>query len=92
MFCPKCGDRNSEEGGSCGRCGAPAAAGAPRAAAVSKKMKIGIGIATVVIPVVGIVMGFIYMRDENKEKREAGRIWLWAGVAMGVLYLMSALQ
>lgn len=99
MFCPKCGHRNPDEAKFCGRCGestvAPVAAPlgadpsgkAGESGAVSTGMKVGISIATVVIPLIGIVMGILYLRDANPQKKSAGRLWLWIGIGMIVFYL-----
>jgi hypothetical protein len=48
-------------------------------------MKIGIIVGTVFIPLLGIVMGLIYMNDANPEKKAVGKLWLYVGIGMTVL-------
>ena len=50
--------------------------------AVSKELKIGILIGTVIIPLLGIIMGLIYMNDPNPEKKAVGKLWLYVGIGM----------
>jgi hypothetical protein len=64
----------------------PAYTGAPSfAGVVSPGLKWGVGIASVLVPLVGFIMGIIYMVDANLEKKAAGKLWLilaCAGMAM----------
>jgi TIR domain len=46
------------------------------APAVSKGLKIGICIASVLNPILGVVMGILYMKDANPEKKAVGKLWL----------------
>jgi len=96
MFCQKCGKENLEEAGFCGFCGAPLAptarapVSAPPATSgaqpVSNGLTIGICIASLFIPLVGIIMGGIYMSDANPAKKSAGKLWLIVGAAVMVFY------
>jgi len=97
MFCPKCGTSNPDEARFCGKCSAPIQAPgplphppppAPGSTAVSQGMKIGISIGTIIVPLLGLIMGGIYMADANPEKKAAGKLWLLIGAGMIVLYCL----
>lgn len=49
---------------------------------VSSGLNIAIIIATVIFPIVGIAMGFTYLRKEHPDAKKAGKTWLWLGVVM----------
>jgi hypothetical protein len=49
-------------------------------------MKIGIIVGTVFIPLLGIIMGLIYMNDPHPQKKAVGRTWLYVGIGIVVLY------
>ena len=100
MFCPHCSYNNPAEAKFCAKCGKslqfanPAdnsqsnfnSGGKPT---VSEGMKWGILIATVFIPIIGIVMGIIYLQDPNPEKKAAGKLWLYGGGIMAFVYMLS---
>jgi len=103
MFCPKCGFENPDEARFCGKCAAPMPAGpaapvtppvwgtvpAPGAAtAVPSGLKVGIGVVSVLLPIVGFIMGIIYLVDQNPEKKSAGKLWLILACAGMVMYCM----
>jgi len=54
-------------------------------AVVSKKFFIGILIATAFIPLVGVVMGILYLRKELPEEKKAGKTWLITGIGFMIL-------
>jgi hypothetical protein len=90
MQCPKCGFENPPEAKFCGKCGEPMQTAAPPTPppggqVVSQGMKIGIIVGSIFIPLLGIVMGAIYMNDPNPEKKKIGRLWLY--VALGIIAL-----
>ncbi len=99
MFCPKCGQQNPDEAKFCGKCGAPISAAAapppqhsaPRAAsdtgAVSPAMKNGMLAASIVVPIVGIVVGVVFLLDANPEKKAAGKLWLIVGIVAAVVWM-----
>jgi len=62
--------------------------------AVSSGLKIGICIATVFVPILGLVMGVIYMKDANPEKKAVGKLWLIVGIAAALFFCLisSALR
>ena len=100
MYCAKCGFENPDEARFCGKCAAlmPRVPGAPAPAgygptppladanAVPSGLKLGIGISSVIIPLLGFIMGIIYMIDSNPAKKSAGKLWLLLGVAGMVMY------
>lgn len=91
MQCPKCGFENPPQAKFCGKCGEPMKAPEPAPApppggeAVSQGMKTGIIIGSIFIPLLGIIMGAIYMNDPNPEKKKVGRLWLY--VSLGIIAL-----
>jgi hypothetical protein len=103
MFCPSCSHKNFDEAKFCAKCGAPmrvpAASSPPPASQVistpggvpivSNGMKWGITAGTVVFPLLGLVMGVIYMRDPDREKKAVGKLWLGVGIGVVVLYIIS---
>jgi uncharacterized membrane protein YvbJ len=104
MFCPQCGTDNPEEARFCGKCAAPMpranakAQPAPWGAgatgsqpAVSSGLKTGIAITSVLLPIVGLVMGIMYMADANPEKKSAGKLWLLVACGVMVVYCLIGL-
>jgi uncharacterized membrane protein YvbJ len=95
MKCSQCGHENLPQAKFCAKCGAPIAVAATQptpsvpataaSGAVSKELKIGIIVGTVFIPLLGIIMGLMYMNDANPEKKAVGKLWLYVGIGMAVL-------
>lgn len=98
MFCPSCGQPNPDEAKFCGKCGgAVSAATAPKASQVtsdapkdtgviSPGMKNGMIAASIILPIVGIVVGIMFMLDANPAKKEAGKLWLIIGIIAAVVW------
>jgi uncharacterized membrane protein YvbJ len=93
MFCPQCGTDNPNGARFCGSCGAslphaarPAQPGDPQHEGVSQGLKIGVAVASLIIPLIGIILGIIYMLDSNPQKNAAGRLWLLVGGGVVVFY------
>src|SRR5947207_14154981 len=96
MNCPSCGQENPADARFCAACGKPMPTiptvvttgntqeftRPPTPAAVSDGLKLGIAIGTVFMPLLGIVMGIIYMNDPNPEKRSVGTLWLYIGIGV----------
>ncbi|GKS69330.1 hypothetical protein W03_13340 [Nitrosomonas sp. PY1] len=51
---------------------------------VSTGLNITIMIATVIFPVVGLLMGFAYLRKDHPDAKKMGKVWLIFGVVMVV--------
>lgn len=63
---------------------------APPKPAVSDGLKFGIVAASLLIPLIGIVMGIVYLSSGgSEEKKSAGKLWLTAGLVMGVLWVLA---
>ena len=89
MHCAKCGFENPAEAKFCGRCGEtmkPATPPTPSGGEeVSQGLKTGIIVGSIFIPLLGIIMGAIYMNDPNLEKKKVGRLWLYVGIGVFAL-------
>lgn len=92
QFCAKCGSAMptaSEGPGAAASAGTTPVAGADGGqAVVSAGLQYGVIAASVLIPFVGLVMGYIYFKDKNPEKKAVGKTWLWVGG--GFLLLWAA--
>lgn len=49
-------------------------------------MKLGILAGTIFVPVLGIVMGAIYLNDPSPEKKAVGKLWLLVGIGLTVFW------
>jgi Double zinc ribbon len=90
MRCPTCGQENPAEAKFCGKCAtrlAPADLPPPSRPVVptapgevTQGMKVGVIIGSIVLPLLGIIMGLIYMNDPSPAKKAVGKIWLFVGI------------
>lgn len=104
MFCPECGTENPENAKFCGNCRHPLSAstkdpsrnhiddvveidnGQP---AVPDGMKYGILAASIFIPFIGLIMGIIYLaQNESGEKKEVGKLWLYVSLGIMLVYFI----
>jgi len=101
MQCPKCNSVNPSEARFCGKCGErlaqpvppvppPSLPTHPVAAeeSVSDGLKLGIAVGSGLFPVLGIVMGAIYMTSPNPAKKKVGKLWLYIGLGAAVLWYL----
>ena len=93
MVCPKCGTANPDVAQFCGRCGSALTAAAPpppaptgSSAGVRTETKVIVIVATVIIPLVGIIMGIVYMNSGDPGKKAVGRTWLLVGIGIMLVY------
>jgi hypothetical protein len=102
MRCPKCGQENPVEAKFCGKCATrlvptePAIPGGsvgppPNADEVSQGLNVGIIIGTLIIPLLGIIMGVVYMKDPSPAKQAAGKVWLYVGIGVLAVYCLCTL-
>lgn len=103
-FCSHCGEKTEEGSMRCKRCGTltvktPSSGGyyAPYPSSVSGSsgpsgcaMALLIG-GTIIIPLVGLIVGGIYAFDDDTDKRDAGMILLGIGAFMIVLWIFLGL-
>lgn len=54
---------------------------------VSDGLKWGVAIGSVLIPIIGLVMGIIYLNDANPEKKAVAKVWFIAA-GIGFLFYM----
>jgi uncharacterized membrane protein YvbJ len=101
MYCPKCGSENPDDARFCGSCGYTIPIEKNefnrqfqtdpnqfQQQPVSNELKIGIIIASVIVPLLGIIMGWIYMSDANPSKKAVGKTWLIVGSSAAILYCL----
>lgn len=95
MKCSSCGFENEGEAKFCGGCGAalaapprpPAPPGPPGGAQiVPDGLNLGIILGSLFVPLLGIIMGAMYMNDPIPEKKKAGKRWLLTGIGVVVAY------
>lgn len=55
---------------------------------VSDGLKWGVAIGSVLLPLIGLVMGVIYLSDANPEKKAAAKLWF---IAAGIGFLFYVL-
>ncbi len=59
-----------------------------KAEAVPDALKYGIIAASVLIPLIGIIMGVIYLANgDSEEKKSVGKLWLISGLVIGVIWI-----
>ena len=91
--CPNCGNQNPDDAKFCESCGKPLSnslqqqpySGTPIQPGVSGGAKTGLGILSFLIPLVGIILGIIYMNDSDPSKKAAGKTYLYLGIGGMVL-------
>ncbi len=90
MQCSKCGSVNPPEAKFCGKCGEKLVQAPPPPPyqpplppsdeVVSEGLKIGIAVASGVIPLLGLIMGAIYINNPSPVKKKVGKLWLYIGI------------
>jgi zinc-ribbon domain len=94
MRCANCGQENPAEAKFCGKCANRLVATDPPSPArssgysstadepVSDGLKIGVIVGSLFIPLLGIIMGLIYMKDRSPAKQAVGKTWLYVGIGV----------
>jgi hypothetical protein len=94
MRCANCGQENPAEAKYCGKCANRLVAADPPTPArasgysstadepVSDGLKIGVIVGSLFIPLLGIIMGLIYMKERNPAKQAVGKTWLYVGIGV----------
>lgn len=93
MFCSKCGKTIPDDSVFCPECGASigeqqASVTESAGKEVSNEMNIAIIVASIFIPLVGLIMGIIYMNDKDIKKQKTGKVWLWVGIGMVIFWIL----
>jgi uncharacterized membrane protein YvbJ len=53
-------------------------------------LKYGILGASLFIPLLGVIMGIVYMvKGESEDKKAVGRLWLYAGIGIAFFYVIA---
>lgn len=104
MYCPKCGAENPDFAKFCGSCATALPGGSPAHAVnnplaptpvtqsgVTDGLKWGIGIGSVLMPILGFIMGIIYMNDANPAKKSIGKFWIILACAGLAVYCFFSL-
>jgi len=55
---------------------------------VSPALNLGVLLGTIILPIIGIAMGFAYLRKTHPDAKKAGKLWLIVG---GSLFLIHGL-
>ncbi len=55
---------------------------------VSAGFNIAIIIGTLILPIIGVIVGFTYLRKEHPDARKAGKIWLMLGAFMIIVNIL----
>lgn len=106
MYCPACGEKNPDDARFCGSCSERLEAPVVETPAdddtaaidvgdstetVSNGLKYGILGASLLIPLIGLVMGMLYLlRGETEDKKATGKLWLIASGIIVLLYMLTA--
>jgi len=61
----------------------------PTQTKVSSGLKWGVLAASLLVPLIGIIMGVFYMlKGENEDKQAVGRLWLFASIGISFFYFL----
>jgi hypothetical protein len=92
MRCRHCGNENASMNRFCAYCGSAFSedlTAAPRDRQVVSRSVMWAGFAiSVVLPVVGVIIGVAYLLDGADAKVAAGRLWLITGLCSSVVFAL----
>lgn len=61
----------------------------PTQMTVSAGLKWGVLAASLLVPLIGVIMGLLYMvKGDNEHKHSVGRLWMFASVGIGFFYFL----
>jgi hypothetical protein len=96
MLCPNCGFDGGRIFNFCSSCGRKVASGvavtSDDGVVGSRALRWIVFVSTLVVPVVGIVMGVRYVADPRLPQRALGRWWLALGIAVTAIDLFVLLH
>ncbi len=55
---------------------------------VSTRFNIAIIVGTLVLPIIGVIVGFTYLRKEHPDAKKAGKVWLMLGAFMIIVNIL----
>ena len=87
MFCNKCGNEIPTDSTFCVKCGAKLETAQPiqnYSQPIEEKINVGLVILSVMLPLVGIILGIVYLVNQNKR---AGKAYLIAAIACVLLQI-----
>ncbi len=93
-FCGECGTSMAGAGGNAEPAREeapgfidPGASQSTAAGTISDGLKYGILGASVLMPLIGIIMGLVYLlKADSDESKSVGKLWLFGGLALAVLW------
>jgi zinc ribbon protein len=68
--------------------GLQAGAASGSAEEVTTAMNVGVIVGSLILPLIGLIMGGIYLMDASPAKKKAGRTWLIVGVGAAVFWVL----
>jgi hypothetical protein len=92
MTCPNCGWESESVFAFCRGCGMAVPSGVAvlgrDPAAISTLLRWGVLAATVAVPLVGVIMGAIYLVDARVQQKALGQIWFVVGAVLTLVYAL----
>lgn len=89
MYCQKCGKEIDNEAVVCIHCGCATKNQALRKEDSDVRTSGGLIALSILFPIVGIIMGIVYMQSYNETRRDAGRTYLkTALITWGVCFVI----
>lgn len=96
MYCQKCGKEIDDEAVVCTHCGCAAQNQTLRKEDSDVRTSVGVIVLSVLFPIVGIILGIVYMQSYNETRRYAGKTYLkvalitW-GICFAIFFIFALL-